>query len=52
VEVSMADTGIFDVDEDFIGTGFLYGDLLVIDRSASLLNHLGFLSAHTLGSQW
>lgn len=47
VKVSMADTGIFNVDEDFIGTGLLYGDLLVIDRSARFLNHLEFLSADT-----
>lgn len=40
----MADTGIFDVDEDFIWTGLWDWDLLVIDRSAGFFNHLKLIS--------
>jgi hypothetical protein len=29
VQIGVADTGVFDVDEDFIGTGLLDGNLLI-----------------------
>ena len=36
----MADSGVLDVDQDFIGAWLLYGDLLVLDGSTSLLDDL------------
>lgn len=47
----MADTGILDVDKDFVWTRLLYGDLLVVDRSAGFLDDLNSFSADTPNSQ-
>ena len=40
----MANTGVFDVDENFIRAWFRDRNLLVIDRSASFLNDLVSIS--------
>ena len=40
MEISVADTGELDVDENLIRTGLLDGDLLVVDGTAGLLNDL------------
>lgn len=47
----MADTGVFDVDQDLIWTRLLNRNLLVVDRPAGFLNYLESFSPETLGSQ-
>ena len=37
----MADAGVLDVDEDFVGSGLGDGDLLVFERAADLRADLG-----------
>lgn len=51
VQVGVTDTGVLDVDENFVRTGLLDRDLLVLDWSTGLLNdlcplHLGNLGCH------
>jgi hypothetical protein len=50
MEISVADTGELDVDEDLIGTGLLDGNLLVLDRTGGLLENLSPLLLGNLGS--
>lgn len=40
MEISVTDTGVLDVDQDFIWTWLLNGNLLVFNGSASLLDDL------------
>jgi hypothetical protein len=40
VQVSVADARVLDVDENLIGAGLLYGDLLVLDGASGLLDDL------------
>lgn len=40
VEISMADTRVLDIDEDFIMTWLLYWDLLILHWSTCLLDNL------------
>ena len=49
VKVSVADTGVFDIDEDLIWAWLLDRDLLVLDWTAGLLDDLGPL---LLGNGW
>lgn len=36
VEVGVADTGVFDINEDLVRTGLLDGDLLVVESCNSV----------------
>jgi hypothetical protein len=40
VEISVADTRVLDVDENFIWAGLLNGNLLVLDGTTGLLDDL------------
>jgi hypothetical protein len=40
MQIGVADTRVLDVDEDLIRTRLLYGNLLIIDGTASLLDDL------------
>jgi len=50
VEVSVADTGELDVDENLIGARLLDGNLLVLDGTGGLLEDLSPLLGRNLGS--
>jgi len=50
VEISVADTGELDVDENLIGTRLLNGNLLVLDGTSGLLEDLSPLLGRNLGS--
>ena len=49
MEISVADTRVLDVDENFIGGWLLDGNLPVVDGAAGLLNNLRPL---LLGNFW
>ena len=41
MQVCVADSRVLDVDEHFVGTGLLDGNLLVFDGTAGFLDHAG-----------
>jgi hypothetical protein len=49
MEISVADTRVLDVDEDFVRGWLLDGDLLIVDGAAGLLDNLRPL---LLGNFW
>jgi hypothetical protein len=49
VKIGVAYAGELDVDKDLIGGRLLYGNLLVFDLAASLLNNLSPLLLGNLG---
>ena len=57
VQVGVTYTGILDIDENLIWSWLLDGNLLVLNRTASLLNDLGplhfwDLRSHVCGNMW